>query len=100
MEKKSFVFLGSRQVSTFKREELVCDLQRESEGDRDTTSYSALPSRTHHPLDQAESTGQGEVARAGKLAWLDDTTLRLLSLPPPNLSSKSLAEQLQVQFPF
>lgn len=99
MEIKSFVFLGSRQVSTFKTHEVVCDFQRELEGDRDTTSYSTLSSRIQHPLEQAESTGQGEMARAG-LVWLDDTILLLLALPPPNLSSKSLAEQLHAQFPF
>lgn len=80
MEIKSFVFLSSGQVSTFKIHELVCDVQRESEGDRGTTSYSTL-SRTHHPLDQAVSTGQGEVARAGGLACLGDTTLLPFALP-------------------
>lgn len=61
MEIKSFVFLGSRQVSTFKIHELACDLLRESEGDRDTTFYSALSRRTHHPLGPGRTpwTGRG-----------------------------------------
>lgn len=54
---KVSVFLGSRQVSTLKINELVCDLQRESEGDRDTAPDCTLSSRTHHPLGQVESTG-------------------------------------------